>query len=83
MESADGQIRKCKLKTSTGQMIRALKHLYPLEINVETFIDKIKEKKWSEENDFEGFDDLPSSRDQRALELKSFVSRLDSHTLEN
>ena len=76
LQSEDGLVRKCKLKTSTGQMIRALKHIYPLEINVETFIDKVKEQNWSENNDFEGFEDPPSARCDRALKLKELVSRL-------
>ena len=70
IESGDGQVRKCKLRTSTGQMTRALKHIYPLEINVETFIDKIKEQKWAENNDFEGFEDPPSARIERALMMQ-------------
>jgi len=54
--SGDGKIRKCRLKTSTGQMIRALKHIYPLEINVERHIDLAKENQRPEDHDFEGFE---------------------------
>ena len=46
--SEDGAIRKCLVKTSTGETIRAIKHLYPLEINVEDHIDHIKESKLAE-----------------------------------
>ena len=74
--SGDGNVRKCKLKTSTGQMIRALSHIYPLEINVETFIDTIREEKWAEDNDFEGFDDPPSSRSEKALKMLEMASQL-------
>ena len=75
--SEDGEIRKCRIKTSTGQTIRAVKHLYPLEINVETFIDQIKEKEWTDENDFEGFDDdLPSYREQKLTKLRDKVAEL-------
>ena len=77
--SEDGLIRKCRIKTSTGQTIRALKHLYPLEINVETHIDHIKEQNWPQENDFEGFDDdLPSYREQKLIKLKAKVAELAS-----
>ena len=79
--SNDGKIRKCRVKTSTGEMTRALKHIYPLEINVETFIDKIKEKSYMETNDFEGFDDPPSTRDSKALKLKELVSKLNTKSL--
>ena len=57
--SNDGKIRKCKVKTSTGEMTRALKHIYPLEINVETFIDKIKEKSYMETMTLKGLMTLP------------------------
>jgi len=74
--SGDGNVRKCKLKTSTGQMIRALSHIYPLEINVETFIDTLREEKWAEDNDFEGFDNPPSSRSEKALKMLEMASQL-------
>ena len=77
--SEDGLVRKCRIKTSTGQTIRALKHLYPLEINVETHIDHIKEQQWPQDNDFEGFDDeLPSYREQKLIKLKEKVAELAS-----
>ena len=74
--SEDGLIRKCRLKTSTGQMVRATKHIYPLEINVEKFIDEIKLKNDTESNDFEGFDDFSLPRDDKARKLRNFVSNL-------
>ena len=76
--SEDGLVRKCRIKTSTGQTIRAVKHLYPLEINVETFIDQIKEQKWPETNDFEGFDDdLPSNREDKLNKLRQQIQHLN------
>ena len=81
--SEDGLIRKCKIKTSTGQTIRAVKHLYPLEINVETYIDQIKEQKWPESNDFEGFeDDLPSYREDKLIKLKQKIQSLNEQSLQ-
>ena len=74
--SKDGIIRVCRLRTSTGEITRALKHIYPLEINVEKFIDKINEKN-HQQNDFEGFDDLPSEREAKALKLRDLVNRLN------
>ena len=68
--STDGQLRKCRVKTSTGQSIRATKDLYPLELNTEMYIDKYKYQKRADENDFEGFDNpYRSDRAQLALEL--------------
>ena len=37
--SADGEIRKAKVTTSTGQTIRALCDLYPLELQAEGYKD--------------------------------------------
>ena len=82
--SEDGLIRKCKVKTSTGQTIRAVKHLYPLEINVETFIDQIKEDKWPESNDFEGFEeDLPSFREDKLNKLRQQIQNLNEQISED
>ena len=82
--SEDGQIRKCKIKTSTGQTIRAVKHLYPLEINVETFIDQIKEDKWPDSNDFEGFEeDLPSFREDKLNKLRQQIQNLNEQISED
>ena len=68
--STDGQLRKCRVKTSTGQSIRATKDLYPLELNTEMYIDLYKFNKRADENDFEGFDNpQPPDRAQLALEL--------------
>ena len=77
--SEDGLVRKCKLKTSTGQMVRATKHIYPLEINVEKFVDEIRNNNLTETNDFEGFDDFSMPRDDKARKLKEFVSNLPSN----
>ena len=38
--SEDGEIRKCRIKTSTGESIRAVRDLYPLEMNVEEYKDQ-------------------------------------------
>ena len=77
--SEDGKIRRCKVKTSTGQTIRAVKHLYPLEINVETFIDHIKEKEWPQDHDFEGFEgDHPSNRGDKILALREKIAELQN-----
>ena len=57
-------------------MVRATKHIYPLEINVEKFIDEIKLKNDTESNDFEGFDDFSLPRDDKARKLRNFVSNL-------
>ena len=76
--SEDGLVRKCKLRTSTGQMVRATKHIYPLEINVEKFVDEIRRNNLTETNDFEGFDDFSMPRDDKARKLKEFVSNLPS-----
>ena len=72
--SDDGVVRMCLVKTSTGQTIRAIKHLYPLEINVEDHIDLIKERKLAEPNDFEGFTDSHSPHYSKALLLKDFLA---------
>ena len=74
--SEDGQCRKCLVKTSTGQTIRATKHLYPLEIDVEDAIDLQKERKLAESNDFEGFEDIPSERTNNALKLKQLTNNI-------
>ena len=73
--SSDGLIRKCKLKTANGEMTRALKHIYPLEINVETFIDNINQQKQpvNTDNDFEGFDNSHLSRNDKALKLRELI----------
>ena len=76
--SEDGLVRKCKLRTSTGEMVRATKHIYPLEINVEKFTDEIRNQNNAENNDFEGFDDFSLPRDDKARKLKEFVSNLPS-----
>ena len=82
--SEDGLVRKCRIKTSTGQTVRAVKHLYPLEINVETFIDKIKEQKWPDNNDFEGFeDDLPSHRQDKLTKLRQQITNLNEQSSED
>ena len=74
--SDDGSIRKCLVKTSTGQTIRAINHLFPLEINVEDCIDYVKEKKLAESNDFEGFSiDSDSPRIDKALKLKEILAK--------
>ena len=77
--SEDGLVRKCKLRTSTGEMTRATKHIYPLEINVEKFTDEIRNKNKSENNDFEGFEDFSLPRNDRAIKLKEFISNLPSN----
>ena len=57
--------------------MRAVKHLYPLEINVETYIDHIKENKWPENNDFEGFEeDFPSFREDKLIKLREKIANL-------
>ena len=82
--SEDGLIRRCKIKTSTGHTIRAVKHLYPLEINVETFIDKIREEKWPETNDFEGFEnDLPSNREDKLNKLRQQIQNLNEQNTQD
>ena len=73
--SEDGAIRKCLVKTSTGETIRAIKHLYPLEINVEDHIDQIKAKKLAEPNDFEGFSELDSPHFSKASQLRDFMAK--------
>ena len=68
--SNDGELRKCLVKTSTGQSVRATKDLYPLELSTEIYIDQYKFDKRAEENDFEGFDNpQPPARAQLALKL--------------
>ena len=75
--SEDGVFRKCKVKTSTGQTIRATNHLYPLEINVEDRIDHIKASKNVETNDFEGFsNEIESPRCNKALKLKNYLENM-------
>ena len=59
-------------------MVRATKHIYPLEINVEKFTDEIRNQNNAENNDFEGFDDFSLPRDDKARKLKEFVSNLPS-----
>ena len=72
--SQDGKVRKCRIKTANGQTFRAVKHLYPLEISVESFIDQIKDKEWPTEHNFEGFEDSrPPDREQSIITLR------DSH----
>ena len=81
--STDGQLRKCMVKTTTGQSIRATKDLYPLELSTEIYIDKYKFEKRADENNFEGFDNpQPPDRAQLALELLGSLkdkSDRDSH----
>ncbi|CAL4152704.1 unnamed protein product [Meganyctiphanes norvegica] len=73
--SDDGQCRKCLVKTSTGQTIRATKHLHPLEINVEEYIDITRERRVAESNDFEGFEEqVPTARTLRALKLQKYLA---------
>ena len=73
--SEDGEIRKCLVKTSTGQTIRATNHLHPLEINVEDCIDFNKEISKMESNDFEGFSvDTDSPRVNKALKLREILA---------
>ena len=60
-------------------MVRATNHIYPLEINVEKFVDEIRNKNLTETNDFEGFDDFSMPRDDKAHKLKEFVSNLPSN----
>ena len=61
-----------------------MKHLYPLEINVETFIDKIREEKWPEANDFEGFEnDLPSNREDKLNKLRQQIQNLNEQNTED
>ena len=68
--SSDGQLRKCRVKTSTGESIRATKDLYPLELSTEMYIDNYKHQKRADENDFEEFDHPQTpDRAQLALEL--------------
>ena len=76
--SEDGLVRKYKLRTSTGEMVRATKHIYPLEINVEKFTDEIRNKNNAENNDFEGFEDFSLPRDDKARKLKDFISNMPS-----
>ena len=72
--SNDGKIRKCLIKTSSGQSVRATKDLYPLELNTEMYIDQHKFDKRAE-HDFEGFDNpQPPARAQLALELRESYS---------
>ena len=74
--SDDGECRKCRIKTSTGQTIRATSHLHPLELSVETFIDQNTDIK-STDNDFLGFE-ATDARTNRALQLRDRISRLAS-----
>ena len=82
--SSDGQIRKCKVQTATGQTIRAVRDLYPLEMQVESYSDEKlrqetihlsraeEERKKAQLNDFEGFEDpKPPNRASMALEMLS------------
>ena len=81
IESEDGIVRKCLVKTSTGQTIRATSHLYPLEINVEDCIEFRKDHKCEESNDFEGFSiNNQSPRMDKALKLREYLSNLRNET---
>ena len=80
--SEDGLVRKCKLRTSTGEITRATKHIYPLEITVEKFTDNIRDQHAVENNDFEGFDELTLPRDDRARKLKDFISNMPSNYIQ-
>lgn len=74
--SADGQCRKCKIKTSTGITIRATKHMHPLELIAEAHLDQQKGLKEVPENDFLGFDKPPiDQRSDRALQLRDILSK--------
>ena len=83
----DNQIRKCRVRTATGETIRAARDLYPLEIEVEEYVDdrakdenirlrgpdhKIRAENKERYPDFEGFEDPnPPNRALMALELLS------------
>ena len=72
--SSDGQVRKCQVQTATGQTIRAVRDLYPLEMQVEGYIDdKLKQEKFHlSKNDFKGFEDpKPPNRASLILEMLS------------
>ena len=73
--SDDGQIRQCLVKMSTGETIRATKHLYPLEINVEDCITNAKAN--VQNNEFEGFSEaLDSPSINKATLLKKYIEKL-------
>ena len=72
--SSDGQVRKCQVQTATGQTIRAVRDLYPLETQVEGYIDnKLQQEKINlSKNDFIGFEDpKPPNRASMILEMLS------------
>ena len=46
IKSKDGFIRKCEVKTSTGKMVKATKHLNLLEMNVKNMLDLHKKRCW-------------------------------------
>ena len=74
--SEDGECRKCLIKTSTGQTIRATSHLHPLELSAESFRDQCKNNS-SQEEEFLGFEEN-EVRVDRALKLRDSISRLSS-----
>ena len=47
--SADGNIRQCKIKVSTGVMIRPVNQLYSLELNAESFSEEKEQKEQEQE----------------------------------
>ena len=72
--SSDGQVRKCQVQTATGQTIRAVRDLYPLEMQVEGYTDdKLQQEKIHlSKNDFIGFEDpKPPNRASLILEMLS------------
>ena len=74
--SEDGECRKCRIKTSTGETTRATSHLHPLELSVENFIDQSKDNESTDE-EFLGFENN-DVRTDRALQLRDRISQLSS-----
>ena len=72
LPSKDGQPRVCKVQTTSGLTTRAIKDLYPLEMQAEDFADKraAEEAKALSGASFEGFTSpKPPQRAVMALEL--------------
>ena len=73
IESDDGQVRRCEVRTANGVITRAINHLYPLELVAEEFISpesfqNAKEIVQEEEGDeFEGFSSKESSWHSKAV----------------
>ena len=62
IHSADGELRKCRIRTPGGETIRAVSNLFPLELTAEAYIDPDKRLqaeevcRQEEGDDFEGFE---------------------------